>query len=238
MNLLAVGCGRDGTTSITALLRALYKANVTDTQREDMSIARHENNHIDLYAAVIEYVRFGSDSLVKDTLFGWDHLFECGNGYAWILPIIREVFGPIKLILLVREQTAHINSLLRRPQLNPQNWGGYIDIGMGVSTHPVITRPTAVDFSEMSSREWWRLTLRDRISWYREKSLSLVRSHSKLFPSYLELRTESLSDFGGIAQLASFIDPRWVSDVEAFHIGSSVPVDYGGGDAKRRHKKV
>ena len=66
MNLLAVGCGRDGTTAITALLRALYKANVKDTQREDISIARHENNHIDLYAAVIEYVRSGSDSLVKD----------------------------------------------------------------------------------------------------------------------------------------------------------------------------
>lgn len=222
MDLLVVGCGRDGTTSVTALLRALYKAN-EKKQLEDMSIARHESNNIELYRGVMEYIRSERYDLVKNVLLGMRHLFECGNGYSFIMPIVREVLGPVKLVLLIREEKAHIASLLRRPQLNPQNWGGYVSI-----KNPAIFRPTAVDFLEMSAQAWWSMTLKDRISWYREKSLALVRSHSKLFPSYLELRTESLCDAHEIGRLASFINSAWLSDVELFHVGSSAPVDYAG----------
>jgi hypothetical protein len=125
MDLIAVGCGRDGTTSLTALLRAIYRRNMPSLQtQEDMAIARHKTNHLEIYGSVMEYLKSGDASRAEAELRGWTHLAESGNGYAWILPVVRAVFGPIKLVLLTREPESHLESLIRRPQLNPQNWGG------------------------------------------------------------------------------------------------------------------
>lgn len=212
MNVLVTGCARDGTTSATRIISDFYAANGRD------AVTMHESTHRPLYRAINAWVERRDAEPARAALGGWTHEAECGNGPAFLMPIVREIWGPgLKVVLLVRERESHLDSLCRRPLVNPQNWGGYVD-----HPAPAIRRPTAVDFGEMTANQWAGITVRQRLDYYVAKTHALVRAAAPLFDHYLELPTEELST---PERLCRFIEPSG-RPVPGKHVNRSAPVDY------------
>lgn len=212
MKVLVIGCARDGTTSASRVISDLLAVN------GHPGITLHESTHLPFYEAINAWVISGDPEPARRVLEGWTHFAECSNGPAFVMPLVRQVWGPdLKVVLLVRERQAHLDSLEKRPRVNPQNWGGYFPYDA-----PAITRPNAVDYRDMTAEQWADMPLRVRLNYYVEKSHALVRAAAPLFSSYMEFPTEELA---APERLCRFIDPTW-RPVKGQVTNQSAPVDY------------
>lgn len=223
IEVLVVGCGRDGTQSLTHILRDLFAANGREAD------VRHESDSVELYAGLPDYIRRGDDRRLRAVMSAWRHDVEVSNGFAFCMPVVHAVFGgALKVVHLRRARAAHVASLVRRPRVTPEDFGGYIDFDYrGPFRH---VRPTAVDYGEMSREEWEALSLAERFGWYHDKSHALVAAHLSLFEATMELRTEELNDPAALDRLRAFVDPGLERAPRPVHVHAAGLVDYAARD--------
>lgn len=225
LKLLGVGTGRDGTFSLCKLLESVYRTNDAH-----LPAVHHESDNRSLYNHLCQSLSDQRDAPIRAILQDWDHDIEVGNGFQFYLPLIHEIFGSeLKIIRLRRNREACIQSLARRPLINPQNWGGYLN-EMPETRSEILDfvcyRPTAVSCGELSEKEWKNFSLIDKLGWYYDKSHALLDEHLNLFREVLEVKTEDLSSSRVLDQIVRFVDPNFDKRPQAVHVHQAINMDY------------
>lgn len=228
LSVLAIGCGRDGTSSITRILEDAFRRN----GREDVR-AIHECDNAEIYAAARVFIANGDPEPARAVISRWGQDVESGNGYAFILPVFREVFGPdLKIIHLRRNRADNVKSMVNHTSWNPSHWGGYVAFDGPFE----IVRPTAVDLEEISAPEWKKLTLQQRIEWYYETTHTTVENHKPLFRHVFEMSTDDLNNPGRLEELTSFLDPNWRNPASPSHLNANLNYDFASMTPEQRRK--
>lgn len=219
LKVLAIGCGRDGTTSITSILSNIYKLNGHNNIR-----AVHECDNAEIYEAARIYLNNKEHSDLKSRISKWNHHIESGNGYAFILPVFKDVFGPnLKIIHLKRDKQEHIESLKNNLERG-QYWGGYAPF----RKHFKLNRITAVDFGEKTKSEWGSMSIEDKLSWYYDKTHETINHYSTIFEDYFLIKTHELNTSSKLAELTKFIDPSFSIYPDSVHLNSLSPYKLEG----------
>lgn len=231
--VLVIGAGRDGTRSAGTLAQALYGANAEPVRLD------HQGESFRIYGGVMSCLNDGNLPGLRRILNERRATVVAGNGLGFVLPQVREILGPdVRVVHLKRERQACVESLVRQARAEPLYWTGYLEgeeiVGADgdaaaalAALNPV--RPTAVDFGEMTAREWLELDLRDRLRWYYDKTHQEIEAHLGAFEHVLQLETENLSRPETVEAMARLIDPAWQAGVPPVHLNASV--DRLGGKA-------
>jgi hypothetical protein len=202
LKIIAIGSGRDGTVSLNELLNRMFQSARNNWE------AYHEFGARDSYNYIDAYFHTKDPEIIKQC----KRIFEdckyeavVGNGYAFIIPLIKEVFqGQVKLIHIQRrDKNACIRSLIKDCEHFSENYGYYTnrqDISFNVK------RTTAFHLNEMTREEWFQLDLTEKFNWYYNKTHELVNQHKDLFLDYLHVYTEELNDQTVIEKIAKFAD--------------------------------
>ena len=229
LKILGIGTGRDGTLSLCQLIQNIYILNIS----HNVPVAMHETNGYDIYQGIQYFWSTQDSSPMITVMQNWSHQVEIGNGYAFFMPAILKAFGPeLKIIRLRRNRNKCVQSLSKRPLLNPHNWGGYVS----EQTKIALTRPTAVDFKEMSIDSWRALSLEEKISWYYDKTHELLDLYLPKFNHVLEVSTEQLSHPDTIQTITQFINPTFTNLPQPVHVHLSSPFDYTELNSEERQR--
>ena len=154
LEVLIIGCGRDGTTSIYEIVKQIYKLN-----GENKKIL-HECDNSEVYAASFEFIKNKEKAYAKKFLYNWKHNIEVGNGFPFILPIFKELYSSsLKIIHIQRNRKDNVNSIINHTSWRPDHWGNYTIHNLKQCE---IIRPTAADFGEMSKKQWNNLNLKKK----------------------------------------------------------------------------
>src|SRR5262249_35024726 len=99
LEVLCVGTGRDGTTSIASMIQGLYDRE-GKTRR-----AMHEYNSRQLYGAYSDLKETGNEyyyNVIRNAISSCPYNAIIGNGYAAILPVFAELFPNLTLVHIRR----------------------------------------------------------------------------------------------------------------------------------------
>lgn len=218
--LVCVGSGRDGTVSLCRMVQYVF-------DRTDGRRAMHEYGARKLYRAFCAYKETGDQRFAEDIR---RHIADCpydcivGNGYAAILPVIRDVWGPETRLVHIkrRDRDACIASLVKNCDMFPEAYGYYTS-----SEQATFNRMTAFHFGEMTESEWNRMPIAAKLGWYYDKTHALIEEYKGLFAVSVDLFTEDLSDDQSrqtIARLAGGADadlpPPTHTNIQEFDIAS------------------
>lgn len=208
LRVIGVGAGRDGTNTLTLLIRELARANGASWK------AVHDLHVGTVSSLATLYLETGLpfySTAVKDLLRNPGVDAVVGTAYHFVLDQLLEVHGPgLKLIhLRRRDRQENIRSQAYLIHYRPAT-------AVNLTTdrvrrdHPEYTlRPAAWHFDEMSKEAWEQLSLEQRLAWHYDKSHAIIDAASDRFQEVLQLETESLSEPSTIARIASFLDPSW-----------------------------
>ena len=154
LELICVGTGRDGTVTLTQLITQIFEKNNV------LGTVGHEYHSVDFYNLFCEHCETGDEKILRRIKLLFQecpHKAIVGNGYASLLPIVKEVFPEIKLIHLKRkDKQAFIQSALKNQSLFPET---YINYG---SKDGIMRRTSAVQTGEMTQEEWDAHSLEER----------------------------------------------------------------------------
>ncbi len=198
--ILCVGTGRDGTNSLALLIQNIF------TENHHNGTAIHELHHKEIYNAFHTSIDQESFTKAIERFISTWRLGDAiiGNGYAPAIDIIADVFkGHIKLVHLIREKNVWMESFKKNIETYPHSHGNY-----AACEDPQIFRMAAFHFGECTKQEWEVWNLNQKLSWYYDKTHTLVTAIGKSVPC-LEIRTEELSKPETGRKLAAFIDKSW-----------------------------
>ena len=217
--ILAIGAGRDGTTSLQQIINKIFIKN------KHYGVSHHQNDHQYIYNQLCYYKESGDNDYflnIEKRIKKWklgDAII--GNGYAFVLNLIQDIHGEtVKLIHLKRQKRAWIDSFMKNVKAFPWSHGNYSD-----SKDPKLNRITAFHFNECTRNEWNEWSLEDKAVWYYKKTHELVSSKKKLFQNVLTIETENLSSENSVYAITNFIDESWVPSHEGTHVNLS-KMDY------------
>jgi hypothetical protein len=201
--LICVGAGRDGTQSLYRMIQTVFDGT-------DGRSAMHEYCSREFYQAFCSYQETGDVQLLDEIRrMIVDCPYDCivGNGYAAILPLFREVWGPDTRLLHLRraDRDACIESMVKNASLFP---GAYLYYSS--SEEAKVKRMAAFHFGEMPINEWNQLCPDKKFGWFYDKTHALVDLYKNLFAGCIELSTEQLGAEEGCRTVA-----RWAADSEA-----------------------
>ena len=171
MEVLVLAKARDGSTSLRSVFEAFYLLN---RERPDWG---YVSNTYDLWPAIKDYIRGGYSAALYDIFLSWSQRIEISHGLAFVLPVVRSVFGGnLRIIHVQRDRSAHVRSLCKRVDIDPQHWIGYSP-GYDIDVYDdadFVPRPTAVDYEEMSNNEWLNLSVEEKFGWFIDKQSELT----------------------------------------------------------------
>ena len=225
--ILAVGAGRDGTTTLQKIIEEIFSRNGHN------GLSHHQKDHRYLYNQFCLLKETGNkDHLdnIRKTIEKWeDGDAIVGNGYAPIMDIIHDIHKEkIKLIHLKREKLTWIDSFVQNVETFPWSHGNYSN-----HQNPVIFRMAAYHFGDLTRAEWDSLSLVQKASWYYDKTHDLIESSKRLFGENIQVRTEDLSNEETIERIAEFINKDWTTIEKKIHVNVS-KIDYGHLDPQDR----
>lgn len=186
LRLICVGTGRDGTMSLSYMMREIY-------ERIGGGRVAHEYGNREFYQAFCEYKETGDPRYLAEIRRLIDECpYECivGNGYAPILPIIAEqlVDHDVALVHLRRmDREACVASLKLNAELLPAAYGYYVN-----GPQASVKRMAAFHFGDLTQAAWDALSLTDKMRWYYDKTHALVAENRHLFRSNIEIVTAEL----------------------------------------------
>jgi len=188
LKVICVGTGRDGSSSLAQMIAKLSELTGIGYQ------VSHEYKSRELFDIFCEYRETG-DRKFLDTLNGiiaqCPHDCIVGAGYATLLPMFAEQYGPqLKLVHLRRADRARcVESIKENAELFPAAYRYYHS-----SSAARYRRIAAFHFGEMDRDRWDRLSTDEKLGWYFDKTHSLVDQHTALFANHLAITTESMND--------------------------------------------
>jgi len=214
--IIAVGAGRDGTTTLTGLINDIFRFN------DHPETALHQRDHALLYNELAKFLE-ASNPDHRDNMLNaisrWQHGDAIvGNGYAHCLQFIHDVHGSrTKLVHLIRDKDPWLRSFIENIETFPRSHGNY-------SNHPSpkIERVAAFHYGEMTCEEWNALALEDKVSWYYDATHALADRHATLFDDVLVIKTETLSSDKTVNELTAFMDAAWKPPDATRHLNASL----------------
>jgi hypothetical protein len=214
LKILCVGTGRDGTQSLNNMVEHIF---IGSTRK-----VMHEYCCREFYQAFCDLCETGAikyESALKQMIDECPYDCIVGNGYAAILPLFAERYGrDLKVVHLRRDdREACVTSLIKNSELFPTAYGYY-----SANTEATVKRMAAFHFGEMSRGQWDRLSIRDKFSWYYDKTHALIREHLGLFDEHTEITTESLDDDGARGAIADFFGGDHRAAPPKAHLNASV----------------
>lgn len=222
MEVLVLARARDGSTSLRSVFEAFYLLN---RERPDWG---YVSNTYDLWPAIKDYIRGGYSAALYDIFLSWSQRIEISHGLAFVLPVVRSVFGGnLRIIHVQRDRSAHVRSLCKRVDIDPQHWIGYSP-GYDIDVYDdadFVPRPTAVDYEEMSNNEWLNLSVEEKFGWFLNKQSELTQKYLPLFSRVMEIKTEDLSDIETLREIGNFVDPGWFIVPQPVHNHRTKDVD-------------
>jgi hypothetical protein len=227
--ILVLGAGRDGTRSIANLIANLHAAN-----GQEVSVL-HDGGSFRTFSGAAAYLK-GDDEWMRNICRAWDADIVAGNGYNFVLPLIREVFGgDLKVIHVRRGRDGCLASLRRAALADPLLWDGYVEVtDRKTVAAPELydpVRPGAPQLGEMDEEQWRALSLEARLSWLYDASHRAIEGNLNLFPDHLSVATEDLNDPATVRRIARFVNPAFREICPPVHVnhGLSGPADALGG---------
>ncbi|MEO0652496.1 MAG: hypothetical protein AAFZ65_17620, partial [Planctomycetota bacterium] len=208
--------------SMHAILDGLSRANGCDWT------VLHQTEQGLVTQACEDAILRGDLTRAREVYSNWTHQIEVsGNNNAFLMPVMREVFGDdLKIIRLRREPEAHFKSFRTGPQVSPEVWGGYHGPDSDYDGPLYWWSPTPVWFGEQSEAEWEALTTDERIRWYADTLNTWMDREADGFEQRIDVRTEDLSDPETVDRIARFVDPSWTERVEPVHKNRRAMFDY------------
>jgi hypothetical protein len=188
LRLVIAGTGRDGTVSLSHMIRRLYEDAGVDGS------VMHEYSSREFLHAHTSFLETGDPKWMGEIHALIDECpHDCivGAGYAPILPAFVERCGPgLTLVHLRRlDRTRAIASLVENCAFFPRAYGYYSD-----SPEATTKRMTAFHCGEVTPEEWRKLSQTAKLAWYFDKTHALIDEYKGLFSQRLEFYTEHLND--------------------------------------------
>lgn len=212
LKILAIGTGRDGTTSLTTLLQHIYAKNHKQLN------SKHEWRGIEGYNHMCSYYENHNSESLKQLRYmieRWNVETEAiiGNGYAFYLNEILSIYGDeLKIIHLKREdKEACIQSLIKNARLFPHFHGYYSPLA---PQDCQLRRVTAFHLKEMSRKEWEELSIHEKFSWYYDKTHQLIDEQRSKITQYHYVATEELNNEDSLMQLTQFLSKDFTKQVK------------------------
>jgi hypothetical protein len=214
LKVLSVGTGRDGTQSLNQMIQHVFAASGSGQ-------SMHEYCCREIYQAFCDFCESGSDHHAGEL----ERMIEncpydsiVGNGYAAVLPLFAQHCGPeLKIIHLYRaDRDACIASLIKNCEMFPAAYGYYSS-----DPNAVVKRMAAFHFGEMPRTEWDRLSLKEKLAWYHDKTHALVRQYLSLFNEHIEIATESLNEIATRREITNFVSGRDMAPPPKIHLNAS-----------------
>lgn len=198
LELIAVGTGRDGTLSLTGILGELLVANGRGGQ------VMHEYHSREFYNHYCCYKETGDEAhmaAIRKLIAECSYTAIVGNGYAWLLPMFKEIWPNAKLIHLKRRNRQDcIDSFKESVRLYPDKHIHYSDLAEGD-----IQRIAAFHEGLMTRDQWHALSLDEKFGWYYDYTHQQISQHAPLFGGALDVATEDLQDDATMKALAQFV---------------------------------
>jgi hypothetical protein len=233
MEVLVLAKARDGSTSLRSVFESFFLLNKKPPDWGYVS------NTFELWPAIKDYIREGSTAALYDILSSWPQRIEVSHGLGFVLPIVRSVFGKnLRIIHVQRDRSAHIRSLSKRVDVDPQHWIGYSP-GYDIDVYDdadFVPRPTAVDYEEMSKNEWLNLSVEEKFGWFLDKQSELTQNYLPLFSRVMEIKTEDLNNIETLREIGNFVDPDWFIVPQPVHIHRTEGVDISSAPQAMIHR--
>jgi hypothetical protein len=214
LKVLAVGTGRDGTQSLNQMIQHVFAASGGGQSMHEYCCREIYQAYCDLYETDSNCYAGEIERMVADCPY--DSIV--GNGYAAVLPFFARHYGTeLKIIHLCRaNRDACIASLINNCEMFPTAYGYY-----SLNPKATVKRMAAFHFGEMSHAEWDRLSLKEKLAWYYDKTHALVRQHSSLFTEHIEIATESLNEIATRRAITNFVSGRDMAPPPKTHLHAS-----------------
>ena len=227
LRLLCVGTGRDGTQSLTHMIRKLLE----DAGRP--GTVAHEYRSREFFHAFASFKETGDRKWLKDIEALIDECpHECivGNGYAPVLDMFAALLAPAVPGSRSTWQPDRCHSKPHQ-ELRVFPRGVWL-----LRRHPAATvkRMTAFHYGEVSRGAWQQLPLPERIAWYFDKTHSLIAESAHLFSRHVQFDTERLNDEATRKLLAELVLGDSGTPATPMHLNAHVNFDWLR--EERRHK--
>lgn len=228
LRLVIAGTGRDGTVSLSHMVRSLL---------EDAAVGgsvMHEYSSREFFHAYTNFMETNDQKWlaeIRSLIDECPHDCIVGAGYAAILPIFAERCGPgLKVVHLRRlDRTAAIASLVKNCEFFPRAYGYYSD-----NPGATMKRMTAFHYGEVSPQAWHQLSQTAKLAWYFDKTHALIDAHAGLFANHAEFHTERLDEESTRKALSELVLGHSRVVAKPTHI--NVHVDFAGLPEDRRPK--
>jgi hypothetical protein len=210
---LFVGTGRDGTQSLTEMVRELF-------EREGAGrTVMHEYACREFYDAFAAAQAGEGRDRIRELIESCPYDAIVGNGYAAVLPAFAEIWGGETVLVHVRraDRAACIRSLVENCTYFPSAYGNY-------STSPAAEtdRMAAFHFAEMSRPAWGALPLAEKLGWYYDKTHALIDAHAPRFAQVWSVETEQLNGAATRGRLAEILGLAALGPPQASHLNTHV----------------
>ncbi len=223
--LLVVSAGREGGFGCFELVKMIFQVNHYPGK------AFLELDHKELYAELKNHwekptATNAFEERVKTIISKWPSgCAIVGNGYAHILGVILDVFGPdIPLVHLKRDRASWLQSFINNVKTYPWSHGNYIP-----SEKINIWRMCAPYFNEMTKNEWDALPLEEKAVWYYDKTHSLADDYFQKFTKSILISNKDLLNPQKIKELTRFINPDWIPPKDPVHVVNMSKIDFSKG---------
>jgi hypothetical protein len=199
LRLVIAATGRDGTVSLSHMIRKLFEDAGADGSVMHEYASRE---FLHAHASFLETRDPQWTVEIRRLIDDCPHDCIVGAGYAPILPVFAERCGPgLKLVHLRRlDRTRAIASLVDNCAFFPKAYGYYSD-------DPAATtkRMAAFHYGEATPEGWRQRSQTEKLAWYFDKTHALIEEHKHLFWQHVEFHTEHLDDEGTRKTLAELV---------------------------------
>lgn len=219
IKVIVTGTGKDGTTTISELIRQISYAN------GECFDVRHEPDTFPIIQNITNYLETKNESYkdnIREIVKAWDFDVAVSGSFDFCLDIFHEIFGSnLKVIHLKRNREDYLRSVLHSTRAKHESHGNYL-----TDKNFTLYRPAGFHYGAFTKKDWFALPLEDRFNWFYDKVHELFDDNCNLFAQSLTVKTDSLSDPTTIRKIVSFIDSNWQHVPEPVHENAMRLINY------------
>tara|TARA_A100001015_G_scaffold321272_1_gene451145 strand:+ start:3037 stop:3915 length:879 start_codon:yes stop_codon:yes gene_type:complete len=216
--IIGIGKGRDGTASLKVNLENIVQFNNINCHvYHEKYVKEIYNNYHQYYENKKILEKKNNEILGK---FELGNIYV-GNGYILILNILKKKFGDkLKIIRVYRNQKEWKKSFIKNIKFYPKKHGNYSKL-----LNPEIFRMAAFHFDDLSIKDWNKLSLEKKLSWYYKKNNQIFKNINFKKSNKFELSNKQMNKKKYLEKIVKFIDAKWKMPTNIFKVNVS-HIDY------------
>lgn len=216
--IIAIGKGRDGTTSLSLNIEKIIELNKSKVTVYHEKFVKEIYNNFHFYFNDKLKLQEKNNKILNKFKTGNIYV---GNGYILILNDLKKKFGnKLKIIRIYRNQKDWLKSFIKNVKFYPKKHGNYSTL-----VNAEIFRMAAFHFNEMSIKDWHRLSLKKKLKWYYTKNDKLYKNIKIKKINTLEISNKQLAKNIFLKKITNFINPKWKVPKTVYKVNVS-KIDY------------